>query len=265
MSRGKLGEIVMHRITTVIIVVLVALSSVGAVTVVAGDGSDGSGPSADITPGERLSGVVGVQDAEFEGEIAERTFGVRIAQAANDSARADVVERQLTDVEDRLESLETRLDELREARDRGEIPDGKYNAEVAKIVAEQAATERLTNQTYQVASDLPTDVLESKGINVTAIHELRERAQHLTGQDVADIARSIAGPDIGSQIGPPSDRLPGDHPSIDGPPGNANVTANETGPQGTPGTPPADDSTQGDPIDLDTVYNGQTSAIADPR
>lgn len=209
---------VMKRSITVIIALAVVVSVVGAgtVAVAAADPAsdeqrENSNGDADIAPGERLSGVVGVQNAEVEGELADRTFGITVAQAATDDAKGDVVAGQLDDVENRLSELEQRAAELEDARENGEISDGKYKAEMATIAAEKQTVERLADRSETAAGELPEPILEEKGIDVEAIQTLKDRANELGGPEIAEIARSIAGPDVGTGIaGDRIDAIPGD-------------------------------------------------------
>lgn len=157
-------------------------------------------------PGEQLAGVVGVQEAEIEGEVDERAYGIKVANAATNDSRADVVKSQLDDIDQRLTELDERKANLTEARENGNISDGRYRAEISQLAAETETTKRLANQSENVSQGLPADVLESKGINVTAIQTLQDRANNLSGPEVAEIARGIAGPKVG---GPPADRGPG--------------------------------------------------------
>lgn len=147
----------------------------------------------DIAPGEQLAGVVGIQEAELDGELDERTFGVRIATAASDDARADVVAEQLGDVEGRLSDLDQREAAIEERRADGEMTEGQYAAEMARIAAETRTAERLVNASEEEASDLPAELLEERGVNAEAIATLQDRANELGGPEVATIARSIAG------------------------------------------------------------------------
>lgn len=193
---------------------IVMIGMIGAVAFagVAVAETDEAHPS-DITPGERLSGVIGVVDAEFEGDIRERSFGIAVAQAASDEAKADVVAHQIADVEDRVEALEERKAELKEQREAGEITEGKYQAEMAKLSAEIANVERLGNASGDVAAGLPAELLEERGINATAIQTLQDRAHELNGSEVSEIARSIAGENPGNPLGPDRDDVPPvDHP-----------------------------------------------------
>ncbi|PSQ58965.1 MAG: hypothetical protein BRD23_05535 [Halobacteriales archaeon SW_9_67_25] len=175
----------------------------GAETDAAGDAN------ASVAPGERLSGVVGVQEAELDGEVEGRAFGIKVAQAATNESRADVVADQLRDVEQRLNETEQRRRELEKARENGSISEGKYRAEMAKLAAQTQTAKELTNRSENASEGMPAELLESKGINASAIQTLKDRAEQLTGPEVAEIARSIAG--NASPVGAgPSDRGPGD-------------------------------------------------------
>ncbi len=198
----------MQRTTTI----LVAIALVGAMVAIpfgvaaaVADESDREltateNETESVEPGERFAGVVGVQNAEIDGEVSERTYGVKVANAQTEEARADVVGERLDEVEQRLVEHETRLDELAEARESGEIGDGEYRARVATVAAETAATERAAERAQATAGELPRDVLEERGIDVEAIEELRDRASELGGEETAEIARSIAGDDVGSPV-----------------------------------------------------------------
>jgi hypothetical protein len=155
----------------------------------------------ETTPGERLSGVVGVGEAELEGDIDTRAFGIQIANASTQQAQADVVADRLGDIEQRLDELEDRKVELDRQREAGEISEGKYNAEVARLAAETETVSELSNQSAQVSAELPADLLEERGVNATRIQQLSERANELSGPEVAEIAKGIAGDRVGETPG----------------------------------------------------------------
>lgn len=192
-------------------VLVAALMIIGVAVPIGGalaqdDASGEADEAEDVRPGERLSGVVGVQKAELDGEIESRSFGVRIAQAETDDARADVVADRLQRNEMRLDELETRKEELRERRDAGEISEGTYRAKVAQSAAEIENVRRTTNRSAEVAAELPEELLVERGIDAERIGTIRERANGLTGPEVAEIARGIAGDRVGAPMGPDHDR-----------------------------------------------------------
>jgi hypothetical protein len=155
-----------------------------------------------MPPGAQLAGVVSVQEAELDGEVQSRTFGVRIAQANTDDAKAAVVADQLNDSEARLTALQQRKQALDEARENGSMSEGEYRAKAAQLHAETKNVQRLANETNETASQLPAEALEQKGINATAIQTLSQRASELSGPEVAAIAQGIAGPNVGQQARP---------------------------------------------------------------
>ena len=211
----------MNRTTVIVmaaaLVVALAAMPLGAASAFTGvqDGDEDVDEVDEVQPGERLNGVVGVQQAEVDGEVTERTYGVKIAQAQTDEAKADVVNGTIEDVEDRLVDLEDRLAELEEAREDGEITEGQYNAEVAKVVAEKRTAERLADGANGTVAE---HNLEELGVDVEAIGELRERADELGGPEVAEIAQSIAGENVGQSIA--EDRQPGAPVEVPGDRGN---------------------------------------------
>jgi hypothetical protein len=153
-------------------------------------------------PGAQLAGVVSVQEAELDGEVQSRTFGIRVAQANTDDAKASVVADQLNDSEARLAELQQRKQALNEARENGSMSEGEYRAKAARLHAESKNVQRLANETNETASQLPAEALEKKGVNAAAIKTLSQRASELSGPEVAAIAQGIAGPSVGQQARP---------------------------------------------------------------
>lgn len=205
-----------------------------------------------LSPGERLAGVVSVQQAELDGELAERSFGLQLAAASDNATRAGVLATQFNDTEQRLAALGERLEGLTDRREAGEIGPARYAAEAARIEAERRSLQRLANYTARAAAELPADVREQRGVNVTAIRALSQRASELGGQAVSEIARSIAGPRTGQSIaeqrgGGPPPGVPGGVPGNDSRPGGAPDDApggdRETG--GPPSDAPAGDAGAG--------------------
>lgn len=194
-------------------------------------------------PGERLSGVVGVQGAELEGDIDQRAFGVRVAQAQTQDAQADVVDDQLGDVDQRLSDLRERKAELDAQREAGEISEGKYRAEVAELATEVRTAEHLTNRSEETAGQLPADLLAEHGVDADRIQQLRTSASELGGPEVAEIARGIAGQGAGQT--PATDR-PVDVPDRPERPGDGQQTAGGDAPVNETGDVPANETASGD-------------------
>lgn len=192
----------MRELTVVAILIAFGVGMVMTVPFAAVAQTPGDDPGdVQLAPGERLMGVIGIHDAELANEVDERAFGLSVAQAATLEAQADIVAERLTTNEERLNQLEAHLEELQALREAGEIGEGRFQAEVARLEAEREGIERLTNETQSVAEGLPVELLEEKGINASAILDLRERASELGGQEVRDIARSIAGNGVGAAAG----------------------------------------------------------------
>lgn len=209
--------------TAVIIAVLGgATAAVSAQTPTPTEGTNASVPPAENTseqvvgPGEQLSAVIGVQKAEIEGAVAQRRFGIQVAQAASANAKAQIVDEQLGEVRSRLETLESKRNRLKAMRKNGSISPGEYRARLVELRAKQRTAAGLINATNETVSKLPRETLTSNGVNVSAIQTLKTRASELTGPAVAKIARSIAGP--------PGNVPANGRPPQAGPPGRRNQT-----------------------------------------
>ncbi|AWB28581.1 hypothetical protein HARCEL1_01155 [Halococcoides cellulosivorans] len=219
--------------------------------------------NATVEPGARLAGVVGMQDAEIDGIVDRRAFGLRVAAAASDDARARAVADQTDRIGERVDALEQRKAALERARENGSISDSRYSAQMAELSSELDATRNLANDTNETAAGLPEETLEANGVNATAIQMLKDRADNMTGPEVAAIARTIGGPP--ENVGPPAWAGPSGER---GPPaaadrggtesgerGPTNMTDGERGPPGDRG-PSGDESTDA----TDTATDGSESA-----
>ena len=199
-----LREDVMKRIGTILIALalVTALAAIpfGAAAAVGADTTDESPTNESIAPGERMAGVIGVQGAEVNGEVSDRTFGLEIANAASDEAQADIVGERLAELTERLNAHEASLAELDEAREAGNISEGEYRSKVATIAAEKNNTERAAGHVNATAADLPEELLTERNISVEAIQELQTNASDLGGPETAAIAQSIAGDRVGSPV-----------------------------------------------------------------
>lgn len=202
----------MRQRTAVLVVVAVALAAVTAplaaatgtalanvddaasapAVAAASDGGTGNG-SESIAPGQRLSGVVGAQRAEVEGEIETRSFGVRVSDAASPHDKAGVVAGQVNVLEARLDQLRNRKAALERAHQNGNMSDGEYRARVTEVVARIEATQRLINATSNVATDLPEKELKSVGVRRAAIAHLRDRVRNLSTPKTVQLAQTVVG------------------------------------------------------------------------
>lgn len=178
---------------------LVVFSVAGVAADTAQDATEQANESdnAAVDPGAQLAGVVDVQEAELEGDVEERTYGIQVAQANSNEARADVVGERLTAIEQRLGELERQTQDLDQARENGSMSEGEYRAKIAGVHARTQTVDRLANQSNETAQGLPADLLSERGIDANNIKTLRDRANQLSGPEVAEIARSIAGDNVG--------------------------------------------------------------------
>lgn len=238
---------------SVVAVVVVVAGVVGAVPAALGAGpTDGAAAAGaangtaneSVAPGARLAGVVGVERAAVRGELSERAFERRVAVAGSNASRAQVIGAEVESLQQRLDELEARETQLRAAYENGSLSTGEYRARMAQLHAEQRALQRLANRTGQAAAALPAETLAANGVNVTAIRQLRADAANLTGPEVSEIARSIAGKRAGQGLGPDDAGPPAFAGTNGGPPEDAGPSdaSNESD---DPGQGPPDESDAG--------------------
>jgi hypothetical protein len=228
-----------HVLATLAVVVALVAVPIGGAAQVAADAAyaqtdpatETADENATIAPGEQLMGVVGVQGAEVEGEVESRAFGIAVARAATANETADVVADRFDRVTERVQALETRQTELREARENGSMSDGEYKARMAQVAVQSKHAERMANETANASQGLPVDRLEARGVNASAIQQLQANAGELSGPETAAIATTIAGEQAGSgipsQASEAGDRGEGERPTAR--PGGGDATESPAG------------------------------------
>lgn len=174
-------------VALMVVIGMVAVPAVGAVA------QEDQTDEDETTPGEQLSGVVGVQQAEFDGEIQRNAFTIALDRADDNATKAGHIAEKLTETEERLAELEERKAQLDEQRANGEISEGQYRAQTAKMATEVETAKQQLNKSEEAASGIPEETLKENGVNVSAIETLRGNANELSGGEVSEIARSIAG------------------------------------------------------------------------
>jgi len=180
------------RVGTVLmaLALVMALMALPMGVAAAADEDDDREPT---TAGEQLGGVVSVQGAELDGNLSERAYSHRIANAETDNQKAKIVDERLDEIEDRIADHEARLAELEAEREAGNISEGRYRAEVATLTAERDSTERAAARAEETARGIPEDVLAERGVSTERIDELRANASRVGGPDQREIARGITG------------------------------------------------------------------------
>lgn len=242
----------MHRAVTVAVVLAVLAGSVPAAATLA----DGT-PTDDTQPGASFAGVVGVQGAEVDNEVANRSLERQFESARDNDSKASVVATEGERLQQRLEALEAKKERLRTAYENGTISKGKYKAQLAVVAADLRAVERRANHTAGVAERLPPEALRESGANASHIRGIAQQANRTGGGAVAEAARDVAGGGVGNGLGgPPPHAGP---PEDDGAPGG----------EGPPdGAGPPDDAGPGDErsandTETDTEEDGNENPAKD--
>ena len=219
----------MHRALTVAVVLAVVAGSVPAAASLA------DGTPSDQEPGASFAGVVGVQGAEVDNEVANRSLDRQLRAAESNRSKAQVVASESQQLEQRLADLEAEKARLKQAYENGSISKGKYTAQLAVVAADLRALERRANRTAGVAERLPSEALREMGANASHVREIARDANRSGGGEVAEAARAVAGESVGNGLGNPPAHAGPPNGSETGPPENAGGPGNAA----TAG-PPAD-------------------------
>jgi len=202
----------LNALAVVLLVAVVTAPITGTVVVTAETSTPTPANEERVEPGDRLQGIVGVQETEIGGDIEERAFGLAFAGAETNTSKAATVSAQVTDLRERIARLETRRAELRAARENGSIDGSEFRARMAILAAEARTTRRLANGTANATRRLPAIALTAQGVDPGSVRSLGRRASNLTGPEVTAIARSVAGSDVGRRVAGRN------RPNVTGPP-----------------------------------------------
>jgi hypothetical protein len=172
---------------------LVLISVVGVLAVVSGAALSQSGtppsPTAEtnnstVAPGAQIASAISVEGVALESDVNRRTLDAKLAQATSDEERAAIIATTIRRLDGRLDTLETRYQQLREARQAGTIRGAKYHVETTTIMTEAAMIGRMLGRLQTAATKLPAAQLETQYPNATSIERLAERARALTNGEV---------------------------------------------------------------------------------
>lgn len=175
-------------LTTCLVVVALVVATVpaGALPAATTDAStaaqNGSNTS-NATFGASVSAFMQASAANAEGEVDDRMFSARFENASAER-RADLVRGRAAALEQRLDRLRAERAELLNTTD-GEAPSVADRAKAARLTARINALENAIATTDEAA--------DRAGVNVTRLDELRRNASELTGREVAELSRGLAG------------------------------------------------------------------------
>lgn len=207
------------RVAIVVCLLFVAVLALALPAVAQDDGASAENDSVDnVTVGQSVSGFMQSTEASAQSDVNQGVYEERY-EAANESERATLVDERTGDLESDLRAAEQRVERLKEQRD--EMNPTAYRAQMSAAAAQLRALQSNANETERHAT--------ASGVDASRLETLRNRASELSGQEVAQIARSLAGadpapanrtgppenPGQGNGQGPPDD-TPGD--SGNGPP-----------------------------------------------
>ena len=99
----NLPFVVAALVVAAVAVPVAGMAAVGDPAPVAHDttpqtGTNTTEGNATVAPGERMSGVIGVQKAEVEGAVDRRAFGLQVASAASTQGKAGVIAGQAENI-----------------------------------------------------------------------------------------------------------------------------------------------------------------------
>jgi hypothetical protein len=177
-------------------------------------GANASGGNASV--GAEVSSFMQASTVEAEGEVDDEMFEAALSRTEDPEERHQLIENRTQRLEERQQRLEERRADIRST---GDVRDRALAVRVAVGAAQLTES---VNETAPVAA--------SAGVNTTRLEQLRTNARNLSGGEVAELARGLAGPpaDVPGAGGPPVDS-PAGNVSDNGPDRAGNVSSDRPG------------------------------------
>lgn len=138
-----------------------------------------------VTPGDRVTGVVQVQQVELDNSVETAEFESRYEALGSDEDRAALIAN-------RLEAAQRRAREIR--TDSGRTP------QLAAVAAEVRHLREVANESREMSERLPPELVEEAGIP-RKIESLNDRLDSLESGNVEESLRVVEGEDEAAQEG----------------------------------------------------------------
>lgn len=163
------------------VVVLVALAVlVGFAPITAAQDAQVDTDDADaVSPGDRVTGVIQVQQVELENSVERTEFTSRFEALESDEDRATLVAS-------RLDAAQRRTQELQESVENGR------RSELAGVAAKIRHLREIANESRELSERLPSDLVEEKAIP-RKIESLNDRLDTLENEDIEESLRAVEG------------------------------------------------------------------------
>lgn len=162
-------------------------------------------PTPRMEPGAQFGGVIGAHRERHEGLVTARAVEVRLSRAGSPTEKAETIAAIYHRTSDRLDELARERQNLTQAYGNGTLNASEFRARVAVLDVKVRSVERVAARLEIAAEDLSLAVLESAGVRLAAIRDLRARAEDLQGPQLEAIApsfeRSATGDDDGLLAG----------------------------------------------------------------
>lgn len=160
--------------------------------------------TSDVPLGQSLSSVMQAGSAQAAGTVENGMWEAAYENASNASERRALVEARYGDLNTTVAELKAERAALQEQFHNGEIDRPTYLAKLSAIVGQLAAVGE--------GIDAAGERGEAVGVDQTRLDELRTQARSLSGEEISQLARNLAG----GQGGPGASGI-----FEDGPPGQS--------------------------------------------
>lgn len=228
MHRGMAGVCVLAAVGAL------ALAAVAGPVAAAEVPDNSTERAGNASLGTEISSFMQASSAEARRGVEDGRFDAAMNRTADETARRALIEERLARLEARQEQLRTRREAL------GKTPDVRNRSIATRVAVGAAGLERSLEGTERAAVEA--------GVNDERLAELRSNAGAMTGPEVAELARGLAGPpnDVGGPSkgdrteppesgAPPEASGPDDRPSAGTPEGTA--SASPASGRSAPGAP----------------------------
>lgn len=178
------------RFTAVLAVLTVGLLAAPAAAQSVTD--ENATADVELSFGQQISIMVTAQQAEVENTVENAAFELAFSEN-----KTEALNERAHELAQEMQEKQRSLDELEAQHSNGELTDQEYAAKKMKVQAGAEPVNESANNLLEKAEGLSQ--AEKHGVNVDNIRLLANNASEMTGPEVAEVARGIAGTSTSAQ------------------------------------------------------------------
>lgn len=141
--------------------------------------------------GGQISVFMASQTGEIEKAFELVSFKTKLNNTSSNVTKAETVRNKVEELKQRKSELKEQRKELKAMYKNGSISRIEFVSRMTSISTSNETVSEVASEARTQAEKIPKQARQKTNINMTALNMLKENASSLSGQQVAEIAKSI--------------------------------------------------------------------------